>query len=69
MDNLNYKRWLVISGFVKLGFKSKGAFFNVCKSVLPTLNGFKLLAFWKGGFLCNDLMEDLINVLEIIKYE
>ena len=66
---LNKKRCAIIRGFLQLGFGGIYSFYNVCKSVDATLNGFKLLKFYKGQLEDDVLATKLESILEAIKYE
>ena len=66
---LNKKRCAIIGGFLQLGFGGIHAFYNVCKSVDVTLNGFKLIAFYKGYLRDEILTSRLEDILETVRYE
>jgi hypothetical protein len=57
------------SGFLALGFVKGAAFYNVCKSLDTTLNGFRLLAFWNGQKVSKMMMAKLESILEVLKNE
>lgn len=63
------KRWQILGEFAQLGFKGRTAFYNVCKSIMPTLNSFMLLEFWFKKPVSTKFCKDLESVLEILKYE
>ena len=63
------KRCAILKGFLQLGFGGICSFYNVCKSVDATLNGFKLIQFYKGELEDEVLVTKLESILEAIKYE
>lgn len=59
----------ILLGFRKLGFGGITAFYNVCKSIDVTLNGFQLLEFYRGTAVYPQLVTSLYTILEKLKYE
>lgn len=66
---LSKKRCAIIRGFLQLGFGGIHAFYNVCKSIDATLNGFKLIKFYEGQIDDEVLVTKLEAILEVLKYE
>lgn len=63
------KRAVIIGGFTHLGFTCRTAFYNVCKSLDSTLNGFELINFYNGEVVSETLVNRLEAVLEMLKNE
>ena len=63
------KGYTVLEGFRDLGFKSLRAFYNVCKSVDVTFNGYELIEFFKLGRASFSFLVGLEAVLYRLRYE
>lgn len=66
---LDTKRNAIKGAFAKFGFRGIIAFYNVCKSIDVTLNGFELIAFWRLNKGDEKLLLSLENVLTILENE
>lgn len=59
----------VMRGFLQLGFVGESVFYNICKSVDVTLNGFELIQFYKREKITEEMLVKVGAILEKIKYE
>lgn len=55
--------------FKSLGFMGMTAFYNVCKSLDTTLNGFDIIRFWKFNQADENFLNKVEIVLNKLKYE
>lgn len=69
LNEIRKERNTILHGFRKMGFMGVVPFYNVCKNVDVTLNGFQLLEFYKGTRLHQDLITPLHTILETVRYE
>ena len=67
--DIHLKRLNLIFAFRKLGFKSLQSFYNVCKSIDATINGFRLIEFYKHGNVPVEFVNKLDAILTQLKYE
>ena len=68
-NQIQKERSIILSEFKKMGFWGKTAFFNVCKSLDVTLNGFELLQFYEGISVKQSLINRLYAIIECVKNE
>lgn len=66
---LHTKCYAIKKGFLQLGFKGKSAFYNACKSIDVTLNGFQLVSFYDNCEASETLLSKLESILEMLKHE
>lgn len=64
-----HKCYAIKRDFLRLGFRGRTAFYNACKSIDVTLNGFQLIEFYEGKKVPNKLISRLESILETLKYE
>jgi hypothetical protein len=65
----NKRRCAIVTEFLRLGFGGICSFYNVCKSIDATLNGFKLIEFYEDRLVDDVFVTKLESVIEILKYE
>lgn len=63
------KRCSVIREFLQLGFGGIQSFYNCCKTIDTTLNGFAILQFYTGDKVTEKMVADVENVLNVLKNE
>lgn len=68
-NEIQKERNAILLNFRKFGFMGVTPFYNVCKSVDVTLNGFRLLEFYRGTAVYPDLIDVLHGVLETLRHE
>jgi hypothetical protein len=67
--NIQLQRNIIITEFKSLGFLGMTSFYNVCKSLDATLNGFELIAFYFGHKVDQKIINRLYEIIESLKYE
>jgi hypothetical protein len=68
-NKIQSERNVILHEFKSLGFWGKTAFFNVCKSIDVTLNGFELVRFYQGDAVSKAVVSRLYAILERLKNE
>lgn len=68
-SQIQKERSVILSEFENLGFLGRTPFFNVCKSLDVTLNGFELLEFYNGTNISQPLVSRLYAIIECVKNE
>ncbi len=64
-----HKRATLIGGFFRLGFTSRTAFYNVCRSIGCALTCFEILNFYEGKNVSDSVVSKIEDVLEVLKNE
>ena len=55
--------------FIKLGFVSRSAFYNVCMGLDPQIRGFSLICFWHNNEFSDAFLGRLDVILNILELE
>lgn len=55
--------------FMKLGFKSKYAFYSICLEIDASLSFEVLRMYWELGVCCMEVYKKLLDVFEKLKHE
>lgn len=68
-NKIQNERNIILHEFKSLGFWGKTPFFNVCKSIDITLNGFELIDFYQGDEVSKSIVSKLYAIIETLKNE